>query len=124
MNIKLHVIMARPTSSISEMSHHTEKTHSSTLPSQRASPITPAHHSWRAFSGPVLFTGPSGLRDFRVATQHEFQMVGEVDRSTEVTSQIGYLNRTAPGQEFPKAKNGQAGEIGWLYDKHKVVKGI
>ena len=51
-------------------------------------------------------------------------MVGEVDRSSEVTSQIGYLNRSAPGQEFPKAKNGQAGEIGWLYDKHKVVKGI
>ena len=68
--------------------------------------------------------GPSGLRDHRTSTQHEFQMVGEVARSTEVTSQLGYLNRTPPGQEFPKAKNGQAGEIGWLYDTHKVVKGI
>lgn len=68
--------------------------------------------------------GPSGLRDFRMATQHEFQLVGESDRSSEITSQVGYLNRTAPGQAFPKAKNGQAGEIGWLYDKHKVVNGI
>ena len=70
------------------------------------------------------FSGPSGLRDHRTATQHEFQMVGEADRSTEVTSGVAYLNRTAPGQEFPKAKNGQVGEIGWVYDTHKVVKGI
>ena len=72
----------------------------------------------------IYLTGPSGLRDHRSATQHEFQMVGESDRSTEVTSQIGYINRTAPGQQFPKAKNGQAGEIGWVWDVHKVVKGI
>lgn len=57
-------------------------------------------------------------------TETEFLMVGEGDNSSEITSQMGYLSRAAPGAGFPKAKNGQVGEIGWLYDKLKVVKGI
>lgn len=72
----------------------------------------------------ILISGPSGLRDQRVKTEHEFLSVGEADNSTEITSQMGYLNRAPPGAEFPKAKNGQIGEIGWVYDKLKVVKGI
>jgi hypothetical protein len=59
-----------------------------------------------------------------VKTESEFVLVGESDNSTEITSQMGYLNRAAPGAEFPKAKNGQVGEIGWVYDKLKIVKGI
>lgn len=119
--------MDRPKSTHSTMSHVTEKTERSTVSyvTARATPATPAHKSWTAYAGPVLFTGPSGLRDQRVKTMSDdFLSVGESDTSTEITSQMGYLNRAPPGAEFPKAKNGQAGEIGWLYDKHKVVKGI
>lgn len=55
---------------------------------------------------------------------NEFLEVGETDNSTEITSQMGYLSRPAPGAAFPKAKNGQIGEIGWVYDELKVVHGI
>jgi len=69
-------------------------------------------------------SGPSGLRDQRVRTQHDFFATGEQQASSEMTSQMGYLNRSAPGEKFPRPKNNLPGEIGWLYDKHKVVKGI
>ncbi|WAR03187.1 hypothetical protein MAR_009745 [Mya arenaria] len=100
------------------------KKHTTSNGTARATPVTPAHKSWTAFQGPVLYTGPSGLRDQRVRTGHEFLVTGENEASSEITSQMGYLNRAAQGQAFPKAKNGQVGEIGWLYDTLKVVKGI
>lgn len=71
-----------------------------------------------------LLTGPSGLTDQRVKAMADFQMVGNGDRSPEVTSQMGYLNRPPPGTKFPKAKNGQIGEIGWPVETFKIVKGI
>lgn len=51
-------------------------------------------------------------------------MVGIGDRSREDTSGMQYLNRPPPGQKFPKAKNGQIGEIGWPVEHFKIVKGI
>ncbi|WAR03190.1 hypothetical protein MAR_009748 [Mya arenaria] len=119
--------MDRPRSTVSTMTHmteRTERTHTTSNVTARATPVTPAHKSWTAYQGPVLYTGPSGLRDQRVRTGHEFLVTGENEASSEITSQMGYLNRGAPGQAFPKAKNGQVGEIGWLYDTLKVVKGI
>ncbi|KAH3885681.1 uncharacterized protein LOC127840999 [Dreissena polymorpha] len=118
----------RPMSTQSNLTHLTERTdrtHATTVVSARTTPVTPAHQSWTAYKGPVLFTGPSGLRDQRVKTlQHEFISVGENEASTEITSQMAYLNRAAPGAQFPKAKNGQVGEIGWVYDALHLVKGI
>ncbi|XP_060591661.1 uncharacterized protein LOC132746427 isoform X2 [Ruditapes philippinarum] len=118
--------MDRPKSTHSTLSHVTENTErtSTSQITARATPATPSHKTWTAYTGPVLFTGPSGLRNQRVKTESEFVLVGESDNSTEITSQMGYLNRAAPGAEFPKAKNGQVGEIGWVYDKLKIVKGI
>ncbi|KAL3841334.1 hypothetical protein ACJMK2_019495 [Sinanodonta woodiana] len=114
----------RPRSTHSTATHSTEKSYlSEHAPTQRELP-TPSHQSWRAFQGPVLFTGPNGSRDHRVAVQSDFQMVGIGARSREITSQISYLNRDAPGASFPKAKNGQVGEIGWPVETFKIVKGI
>lgn len=117
--------MDRPISTISTTSHVTEKTEqtSSSHVSARETPVTPAHKSWTAYAGPIIYTGPSGLRDQRVRTE-EFIFVGEAANSTEITTHMAYLNRPAPGESFPKAKNGQAGEIGWIYDTLKIVKGI
>ncbi|XP_078332458.1 uncharacterized protein LOC144625485 [Crassostrea virginica] len=101
-------------------SHHSSSTHASSAATQ--SP--PSHQQWSAYNGPVLFTGPDGLTDQRVKTKCDFQMVGNGDRSPEVTSQMGYLSRPPPGTKFPKAKNGQIGEIGWPVETFKIVKGI
>lgn len=72
----------------------------------------------------LYISGPDGLTDQRVKTRTDFQMVGNGDRSPEVTSQMGYLSRPPPGTKFPKAKNGQIGEIGWPVETFKIVKGI
>ncbi|XP_052707372.1 uncharacterized protein LOC128182692 [Crassostrea angulata] len=101
-------------------STHSSSTHVSTAESQGP----PSHQQWSAYRGPVLFTGPDGLTDQRVKTRTDFQMVGNGDRSPEVTSQMGYLSRPPPGTKFPKAKNGQIGEIGWPVETFKIVKGI
>lgn len=85
---------------------------------------TPAEHKWTPYSGPVLFTGPSGLRDYRAQTQPNQQMVGTGERSAEFTSNLAYLSRPPPGDSFPLAKNGRIGEIGWPVDHFKIVKGI
>jgi hypothetical protein len=72
----------------------------------------------------ALFIGPNGKRDHKVSVSRDYQMVGSGDRSPEITSQLSYLNRPPPGAKFPKAKNGQVGEIGWLYETFRIVKGI
>ena len=70
------------------------------------------------------FIGPNGIRDHKVSVSGDYQMVGSGDRSPEITSQMSYLSRPPPGAKFPKAKNGQVGEIGWLYETFRIVKGI
>lgn len=109
---------------MSHVTERTEKTSTSHQTGGARSADVPAHRTWTAYNGPVLYTGPSGLRNQRVNTQHEFVLVGENDTSPEITSQMGYLTRPAPGAAFPKAKNGQIGEVGWVYDTLKIVKGI
>ncbi|XP_067654438.1 uncharacterized protein [Haliotis asinina] len=84
----------------------------------------PAHQSWAPFSGPVMFTGPSGLRDQRVKVHNNFQSVGIGARSMEMTNNVSYLNRSPPGSQFPRAKHGQIGEIGWEFETFGLVKGI
>jgi hypothetical protein len=71
-----------------------------------------------------IFTSFNGKRDHKVSVSRDYQMVGSGDRSPEITSQLSYLNRPPPGAKFPKAKNGQVGEIGWLYETFRIVKGI
>ncbi|XP_069132555.1 protein SPMIP2-like isoform X2 [Argopecten irradians] len=118
---------SRPDSFISTSSHHS----SVQLPGGHANAMgssskgaTSGHQMWTAYQGPVLFTGPDGNRQHRTTTHDKFQMVGEGDRSLEVTSQMNYLNRPPPGQAFPKAKNGQIGEIGWPVETFKLYNGI
>ncbi|XP_041365463.1 uncharacterized protein LOC121380626 [Gigantopelta aegis] len=84
----------------------------------------PAHHKWMPYTGPVVFTGPSGLRDYRASTFDGYQAIGIGARSEESTAEVSYINRTAPGQMFQKPKNRQIGEIGWEYETFKLVKGI
>ncbi|KAL8605705.1 hypothetical protein ACOMHN_064842 [Nucella lapillus] len=88
------------------------------------SPGAAAHHEWGAFRGPVLFTGPSGLRDYRAKMSDHPGAVGIGDRSHETTSNLAYLSRGAPGSAFLLAKNGRIGEIGWPVETFKIVKGI
>ncbi|XP_005094898.2 uncharacterized protein LOC101855712 [Aplysia californica] len=95
--------------------HVTETSHTSSIP---------AEHKWTPYSGPVLFTGPSGLRDYRSNQQPFQQMVGVGERSAEFTSDLAYLSRPPPGTSFPLAKNGRIGEIGWPVEHFKIVKGI
>ncbi|KAL8605707.1 hypothetical protein ACOMHN_064844 [Nucella lapillus] len=89
-----------------------------------------AHHEWGAFRGPVLFTGPSGLRDYRAKMSDHPGAVGIGDRSHETTSNRAGTGckkahyRGAPGSAFPLAKNGRIGEIGWPVETFKIVKGI
>ncbi|OWF51930.1 uncharacterized protein LOC110448398 [Mizuhopecten yessoensis] len=118
---------ARPVSFVSTTSHHSSVPlpgGNATATGPSSNPATASHQMWTAYQGPVLYTGPDGNRHHRTTTFERFQMVGEGDRSTEVTSQTGYLNRPPPGQAFPKAKNGQVGEIGWPVDTFKIYKGI
>ena len=83
-----------------------------------------SHREWAAFEGPVVYTGPNGERDQNVSVSRDFQMVGSGDRSPEITSQMSYLSRPPPGTKFPKARNRQIGEIGWLYETFNIVKGF
>ncbi|KAL8605696.1 hypothetical protein ACOMHN_064833 [Nucella lapillus] len=85
------------------------------------SPGAAAH---QAFRGPVLFTGPSGLRDYRAKMSDHPGAVGIGDRSHETTSNLAYLSRGAPGSAFPLAQTGRIGEIGWPVETFKIVKGI
>ncbi|XP_046572651.1 uncharacterized protein LOC124280709 isoform X2 [Haliotis rubra] len=103
----------RPQSSVSTQSTASDST----------APL-PAHQSWAPFSGPVMFTGPSGLRDQRVKVHNNFQSVGIGARSMETTNNVSYLNRSPPGSQFPRAKHGQIGEIGWEFETFGLVKGI
>lgn len=48
--------MSRPKSTHSTLSHVTETTEKSQI-TARAEPVTPAHKSWTAYRGPVIFTG-------------------------------------------------------------------
>ncbi|KAK3101087.1 hypothetical protein FSP39_000844 [Pinctada imbricata] len=105
----------------SATSHHT---HSSSETEATRVSATPAHQQWAAYSGPVLFTGPDGLSDYKAKPCPDFQMTGIGERSREVTSQMDYLSRPPPGAKFPLAKNGRIGEIGWPVEAFKIVKGI
>ncbi|KAL5007469.1 hypothetical protein ScPMuIL_016275 [Solemya velum] len=107
----------------SSVTHYTADTNAVLGRSPGAIP-PPTHHRWTPYSGPVLFTGPSGNRDHRVSVTDDFQMVGIGKQSNELTGQLTYLNRPSPGEPFPKAKNGQVGEIGWPHETFKLVKGI
>jgi hypothetical protein len=71
-----------------------------------------------------VIAGPNGRSDHRVTATHHFQSVGIGERTPELTGALGYLNRASPGAPFPKAKNGSAGEIGWVYDTFQITKGI
>ncbi|CAH1787197.1 unnamed protein product [Owenia fusiformis] len=73
--------------------------------------------------GPLLYTGPDGLRDQRLAVNTPGNSVG-VCNSNEHTSELGYLSRAPTDMKFPKAKNGNIGEIGWEVEYFKVKKGI
>ncbi|KAK3796973.1 hypothetical protein RRG08_057218 [Elysia crispata] len=99
------------------------KSASSSSSSTRSSELSP-EHKWTPYSGPVLFTGPSGLRDYRAQVNTFQQAVGEGDRSDEFTSDLSYLNRDPPGSKFPLAKNGRINEIGGSVEHFKIVKGI
>ncbi|GFO41719.1 histone-lysine N-methyltransferase SETMAR [Plakobranchus ocellatus] len=92
---------------------------SSSSSSSRASEQAP-EHKWTPYSGPVLFTGPSGLRDYRANVTTFQQAVGEGDRSNEFTSDLSYLNRDPPGSRFPLAKNGRINEIGGPVEHFKI----
>ncbi|XP_076471921.1 protein SPMIP2-like [Babylonia areolata] len=96
----------------------------STTSSKGAEGTSQPHHQWAAYRGPVLFTGPSGLRDYRAHLPDHPHAVGIGDRSQETTSDLAYLSRGAPGSAFPLAKNGRIGEIGWPVETFKIVKGI
>ena len=50
----------RPKSTLSTLSHVTERT-AVTQVSARGTPMTPAHKTWSAYTGPILFTGQSVL---------------------------------------------------------------
>lgn len=112
------VMDERPQTNASHVSYKTDSS------SSTKSSILPSHREWTAFVGPVVYTGPNGERDQKVTVSRDFQMVGIGDRSPEITSQMSYLSRPPPGCKFPKAKNGQIGEIGWPVETFKIVKGI
>merc|ERR1711936_473942 len=102
-------------------------TTSSTVTTE-TSQMTSQTHDWTAMtanvSGPVLFTGPNGLRDYRAQVATDQSMVGVGDKSHEFTSDLAYLSRPPPNTSFPLAKNGRIGEIGWPVEAFRIVKGI
>ncbi|XP_025088384.1 uncharacterized protein LOC112560640 [Pomacea canaliculata] len=85
---------------------------------------TGSSRQWMSCGGPILFTGPGGLRDYRAQVSADNQSVGIGSRSGEATSDLAYLSRQPPGYSFPLAKHGRVGEIGWPVETFKTVKGF
>ncbi|XP_076450200.1 uncharacterized protein LOC143286506 [Babylonia areolata] len=101
----------------------TSRSETSTMTTTQGHEVS--HHAWAAYKGPVVFTGPSGLRDHRAHLSDFSQAVGTGGtRPQGLTGDLAYITRRAPGAPFPLAKHGRSGEIGWPVDTFKVVKGL
>lgn len=64
--------------------------------------------------GQVLFTGPSGIRDYKVNVVTDDRMVGIGTMSPEGTSALQYIWRGTPGVAPPRRRSQWVGEIGWF----------
>ncbi|XP_072164629.1 uncharacterized protein [Diadema setosum] len=64
--------------------------------------------------GQILFTGPSGIRDYKVNVVTDDRMVGIGTMSPEGTSALQYIWRGAPGSAPPQRRATWVGEIGWF----------
>ena len=66
----------------------------------------------RIGEGQVLFTGPDGVGDFRVNVIDP-RFVGIGTMSSEGTSDVNYLCRSAPDSSPPPLKGNCVGDVGW-----------
>ncbi|XP_063969329.1 uncharacterized protein LOC135157495 isoform X1 [Lytechinus pictus] len=64
--------------------------------------------------GQILFTGPSGIRDYKVKVVTDDRMVGIGTMSPEGTSALQYIWRGAPGAAPPRRRSQWVGEVGWF----------
>lgn len=78
-------------------------------------PCHPTNILWtdEPWRGRVLYTGPDGNCDHRVAIEPEHRYVGIGTMSPEGTSEADYLWRAAPSTSFHRPKTSKVGEIGW-----------
>ncbi|XP_072051547.1 uncharacterized protein [Amphiura filiformis] len=69
--------------------------------------------------GQVLYTGPSGIRDYKVNVVTDDRMVGIGTMSAEGSAEINYIWREAPGTAPPIRRSAFVGEVGWLIPQFK-----
>lgn len=95
--------------------------------SQASRPYTDA--TWMTQSGThpmgkgqILFTGPSGIRDYKVNVVTDDRMVGIGTMSQEGTSDLQYIWRGAPGAPPPRRRSQWVGEVGWFIPPYHDTK--
>ena len=67
----------------------------------------------RLGGGPMLFTGPDGIRDHRQRVVVDYRYIGEGTISPEGSCESGYLWRSPANTPHPRPKSRKVGEIGW-----------
>eukprot|EP00057_Strongylocentrotus_purpuratus_P017301 XP_011671775.1 PREDICTED: uncharacterized protein LOC592577 isoform X2 [Strongylocentrotus purpuratus] len=72
--------------------------------------------------GQILFTGPSGIRDYKVNVVTDDRMVGIGTMSQEGTSDLQYIWRGAPGAPPPRRRSQWVGEVGWFIPPYHDTK--